>query len=100
LHMECPIPRILKLPKPDVIFREFGDSALIFVLRIWTRVEYFYSVESDVRFEINRLFRQRNIEIAFPQRDIHIRSGLDQKKPVILEKNAPVLADESEKTDG
>lgn len=87
-------PRILKLPRPDVIFKNFGDNALIFILRFWTRVEYFYAVETDVRFEINRLFKERNIEIAFPQRDIHIRSGFDQKAPVILEKGAPVLADE------
>ena len=30
-------PRILKTPKPDVIFKDFGDNSLIFVLRIWTR---------------------------------------------------------------
>lgn len=88
-------PRILKLPKPDVIFKEFGDSALIFVLRIWSRVEYFYSVESDVRYEITRLFREKNIEIAFPQRDLHLRSGFDQKKPDVLEKELPVLAEDT-----
>ncbi|MBU1169118.1 MAG: mechanosensitive ion channel [Proteobacteria bacterium] len=67
-------PRVLKLPKPDVVFRDFGDNALIMVLRLWTRVEYFISVESTVRFEIDRLFRERKIEISFPQRDLHIRS--------------------------
>lgn len=86
-------PRILKLPKPDVIFKDFGESTLVFVLRIWSRVEYFYSVESDVRYEITRLFREKNIEIAFPQRDLHIRSGFDQKKPVLLEKGVPVLSE-------
>ncbi len=93
-------PRILKLPKPDVVFKDFGDSALIFVVRFWTRVEYFYTVETDVRFEINRLFRERKIEISFPQQDIHIRSGFDQKKPVILEKGKPVLTEESEDHSG
>ncbi|MBU0995146.1 MAG: mechanosensitive ion channel [Proteobacteria bacterium] len=66
--------RVLKLPKPDVIFKDFGDNSLIFVLRLWTRVDYFYTVESAVRFEIDRLFRERKIEISFPQRDLHIRS--------------------------
>ena len=65
-------PRVLKSPKPDVIFKDFGDSALIFILRIWTRVDYFYSVETDIRFMIDRLFREKNIVIAFPQRDVHI----------------------------
>ena len=67
-------PRVLKTPKPDVIFKDFGDNSLIFILRIWTRVEYFYSVESAVRTAIDRLFRERKIEISFPQRDLHIRS--------------------------
>jgi len=68
-------PRVLKLPKPDVIFKNFGDSSLVFLLRFWTRLEYFMAVESDVRFEIDRLFREHNIEMAFPQMDIHVRSG-------------------------
>jgi small-conductance mechanosensitive channel len=66
--------RVLKYPNPDVVFKDFGDNSLVFILRFWTRVEYFYAVESDVRFEIDRLFRERGIEISFPQRDIHIRS--------------------------
>ncbi len=65
-------PRVLKQPKPDVIFKDFGDSALTFNLRIWTHIAYYYAVESDVRFTIDRLFRERNIVIAFPQRDIHV----------------------------
>ncbi len=93
-------PRILKLPKPDVVFKDFGDSALIFVLRFWTRVEYFYSVETDVRYGITRLFREKNIEIAFPQRDLHIRSGFDQKQPVLLEKGRPVPGDDPGKGEG
>jgi small-conductance mechanosensitive channel len=65
---------ILRYPKPDVLFQDFGDSALIFVLRIWTNVNNMLTVESNVRFEIDRLFRKRGIEIAFPQQDIHVRS--------------------------
>lgn len=74
--LEAPdrIPRVLKYPMPDVLFTSFGDSALIFKLRFWTKVDYFYPVESSVRYEIDRLFRERGIEISFPQRDIHIRS--------------------------
>lgn len=68
--------RVLKLPKPNVIFRDFGDSALMFRLRIWTYIDYFLEVETDIRYGIDRLFRERGIEIAFPQMDIHIkRSG-------------------------
>ncbi len=71
---------VLKKPKPDVLFDDHGDSALIFTLRYWTTVDYYYTTSTDVRFAVDRLFRERNIEIAFPQRDIHIRSmPKDQK---------------------
>ncbi len=65
---------VLKFPKPQVLFHNFGDSALIFRLRVWTDVDNMLVIESDIRFEIDRLFRERNIEIAFPQCDLHLRS--------------------------
>ncbi|MFC1812316.1 mechanosensitive ion channel domain-containing protein [Thermodesulfobacteriota bacterium] len=72
---------VRRKPKPDVIFLDHGDSALIFRLRYWTTIENYYSTWSDIRFAIDRLFRELNIEIAFPQRDIHIRSGLKDETP-------------------
>ncbi|MGA1869635.1 MAG: mechanosensitive ion channel family protein [bacterium] len=80
LEVAAKTPKILKSPQSDVLFSDFGDSALIFTLRIWTNVDYALSVETDVRFEINRLFNERNIEIAFPQRDIHIRTTYEKEK--------------------
>ncbi len=65
---------VLKYPKPEVLFMNHGDSALIFRLRIWVHVDDYFKVPSRIRFEIDRRFRERNIEIAFPQRDIHIRT--------------------------
>jgi len=70
--------RVLKYPAPEVLFTNFGDSALIFRLRFWTAVDYMLKVETAVRFEIDRLFKERDIVIAFPQRDIHIRSNVDK----------------------
>jgi small-conductance mechanosensitive channel len=67
-------PNVLKYPPPDVHFLDHGDSALIFMLRYWTHVDFFYSTSTDIRFAIDRLFREQGIEIAFPQRDLHIRS--------------------------
>ena len=68
--------KVLAYPPPDVLFSDFGDSALIFVLRVWTDVDNMLKVGTAIRFEIDRVFRERNIEIAFPQRDIHIRSDV------------------------
>ncbi|NQT68676.1 MAG: mechanosensitive ion channel [Desulfobacteraceae bacterium] len=75
------VPHVHKNPKPDVLFDDHGDSALIFTLRYWTTIKYYYITSTDIRFALDRLFRERDIEIAFPQRDIHIRSVVKDKKP-------------------
>ncbi|MBC8378593.1 MAG: mechanosensitive ion channel, partial [Planctomycetes bacterium] len=74
LEIAAGAPHVLKYPKPDVLFSDFGDSALIFSLRVWTQIDYMFVVETHIRFEIDRLFREKDIVIAFPQRDIHIRT--------------------------
>jgi potassium efflux system protein len=53
----------------------FGDSSLDFQLRVWIEnVDYINVVRSELNQEIDRLFRERRIEIPFPQRDLHLRS--------------------------
>ena len=66
---------IEKEPKPMVVFSDFGDSALIFRVFFWIQIKDTVnplSIESDVRFKIDELFREAAITIAFPQHDIHI----------------------------
>lgn len=61
------------LPKPWVLFREFGDSALNFELRCFIKVvDSRLSTISDLNFEIEKAFREADIQIPFPQRDVHI----------------------------
>ena len=62
------------LPKPYVLFRGFGDSALDFELRAFIRnVDNRLRIISDLNFAIDQAFREAGIEIPFPQRDVHIR---------------------------
>jgi small-conductance mechanosensitive channel len=67
---------VLKNPEPDVIFVEFGDSSLNFVLRIWTSemIQKPKILISEIYFEIFKRFRENKIEIPFPQRDLHIKT--------------------------
>lgn len=64
---------VLKDPPPLVLFTAFGDSSLNFKL-VFTLNDSFQGAipRSDLRFEIDKLFRENNITIPFPQRDIHI----------------------------
>lgn len=62
--------------KPRVLFRGFGDSSLDFELRCYIQnIDERLQVVSDLNFAIDAAFRKNNIEMPFPQRDIHIRSG-------------------------
>jgi small-conductance mechanosensitive channel len=63
---------VLKYPQPNVVFIAHGESTLDFMLRYWTFIDYYYATETEIRFEIERLFKERGIVIAFPQRDVHL----------------------------
>lgn len=68
---------ILKKPAPMLVFREFGESSLNFEIRVWTK-EYAKTpdiLQSELLFAIFDALKENNIEIPFPQRDIHIKSG-------------------------
>lgn len=65
-------------PEPKVLFMEFGDSALLFELRVFIdNIDKKYQVTSDLNFAIDAAFREHDIQIPFPQRDIHIKNGPD-----------------------
>jgi len=66
--------RVLKRPAPFVRFVDFGNSSLDFELLFYSRnFVGINDVKSDIRFEIDRLFRENNVEIPFPQTDVWIR---------------------------
>jgi len=72
-----------KEPKPQVLFTDFGDSALMFELRYWVDVirANAAQVGSDLRQMIAGVFAENGIAIAFPQRDLH----LDSQRPLAIE---------------
>jgi len=77
LEVAAANPAVLKEPAPLVRFLEFGDSSLNFDLAVWTidmanRPTRF---RSDLYFAIEKKFRENKIEVPFPQRDLHLRSG-------------------------
>lgn len=67
--------RTLTTPQPNVIFSSFGGSSLDFILRVHiSSVDDLVPVQSELHFAIDNAFREADIEISFPQQDIHIRS--------------------------
>lgn len=70
---------ILKNPKPDVLFNSYDEDSLNFILRIWTS-EYINRpnvLKSQLYYDVFKAFKAEKIEIPFPQRDLHLKSGFD-----------------------
>ncbi|HUV68784.1 MAG TPA: mechanosensitive ion channel domain-containing protein [Terracidiphilus sp.] len=80
---------VLSDPPPEVLFVEFGDSSLNFLLRVWTitQVQYPVRLKSSLNFDIFKAFAKNGIEVPFPQRDIHIRS-VEGEIPLRLNREA------------
>lgn len=69
-------PRVLREPEPSVLFTQFGDSTLNFVLRVWIPdILHETSVLSELHVQINEVFGAHGIVIAFAQLDVHFPDG-------------------------
>ncbi|NER19400.1 MAG: mechanosensitive ion channel [Symploca sp. SIO1C2] len=67
---------VLPQPEPQVLFKGFGDNSLDFDLLVWiANPPQQFKIKSDLYFRIEEVLRDRSLEIPFPQRDLHIRSG-------------------------
>jgi small-conductance mechanosensitive channel len=74
-------PKILKTPPPSVLFKDFGASALEFSLQIWLSDLWFHAnILSELRFEIEKKFREHEITIPFPQMDVYVKSLPKEKR--------------------
>ena len=77
------IEKIHTHPEPIVIFKDFGDNALIFETHFWLSMRNLmdrWKVESAFRERVDSLFMSSAITIAYPQRDVH----LDTPKPITV----------------
>jgi small-conductance mechanosensitive channel len=84
---------VLKEPQPAVRLLKFEDSALYLELWAWSETQLHRKgvFTSDLNFAILKKFRENNIEIPFPQTDLHIRSG-----ELKLRRNSLSIGDEVE----
>ncbi len=84
-------PRVLDHPDAIILFYEFADNSLNFEVHFWVRMRTIMEgrrAESEVRKRIDQLFREHDITIAFPQRDVH----LDLNRPIEISMADPNVA--------
>ena len=66
---------VLRNPAPQVFFTEFGDSSLNFELLVWTSDPSRQApLKSDIYFRIEEIFKQQQINVPFPQRDVNLKA--------------------------
>lgn len=66
-------PKVLEEPAPAALFLEFGDNSLNFELRVFTRsIADRLMLTHDLHLAIEQSFREQEIEISYPQRDVHL----------------------------
>ena len=66
---------IVNDPEPNVFFKELGDSSLNFRLLGWTsQFDQWIRIKSEILFAVFDALKAANIEIPFPQHDLHLRS--------------------------
>ncbi|NNV55263.1 mechanosensitive ion channel family protein [Limnovirga soli] len=78
---------IEKNPSSLILAHEFADSAVNFRMLFWCDNNNFIVIKSQVLIQVHEAFKQHNIEIPFPQTDVHLRSDI------------PVLAPDKDATD-
>ena len=69
---------VLKDPPSDVLLNDYGDSSINFTLRVWTStyITQPLVLKSQLYYSAFKKFKERGIEIPFPQRDIHVKNDL------------------------
>lgn len=66
-------PLVLETPEPIVWIKGLGDSSVDLAVRPWAKNEDFWQMRSEILEQIKNTFDNNNIEIPFPQRDVHIK---------------------------
>lgn len=76
-------PYALSNPEPEARFLEFGDSSLNFELLLWVDISKIKipKVKSEMNYMIWNTFKERGIQIPFPQRDVWFRNELKLDRP-------------------
>ena len=93
-------PDVVSDPKPRALFEGFGDSSLDFRLLFWVNFEQGLATQSDVAVAIYNKFAEHNIEIPFPQMDLHVKDVPEKKPEELYLRPRPAQKAGAEKASG
>lgn len=77
LDLAAAEPKVLDHLEPYVFCEAYGDSSIDLELSVWIDDQSLHrKIKSELNCAVDLAFKANNIEIPFPQRDLHIKSGL------------------------
>lgn len=77
---------VMKTPEPSVLFLNFGNSSLDFELRVFVSdLDNMLKVRNELNRQVDSIFRENNVEIPFPQNDVHIRTMDENFKEAVTQ---------------
>lgn len=65
-------PLVLTEPNPFIRMSEHADSAVVYTVRVWAKAENYWTVYFDVIEKVKQRFDEENLNIPYPQMDVHI----------------------------
>ncbi|WP_341711672.1 mechanosensitive ion channel domain-containing protein [Erythrobacter sp.] len=80
------VERVLAVPPPTVWLDQFGASSVDFVIQCWIRdpEEGVGNVRSAVLKKLWWLFKEHEVEIPYPQQDVHLRASPELEQVLAL----------------
>ena len=66
-------------PAPMCRLATFNESSIDFTLRVWVKSSDYWTVKFDINEDIDKVFKNQNIEIPFPQIDVHIKDNKSEE---------------------
>jgi potassium efflux system protein len=83
LEVAAEYPLVLKDPEPQAFMVGFGESSLDFTLRVFSSegLNNFADFKHQIHQAINKKIAEHDLEIPFPQRDVHFR---ESDAPVVI----------------
>lgn len=77
--------RVVRYPEPLVYFAGFGDSSLDFQMRVFIRTpDDRIIIQNELRIAAFESFREYGVEIPFPQRDLHLKTAINDLRPSLV----------------
>ncbi|MBR3995442.1 MAG: mechanosensitive ion channel [Clostridia bacterium] len=66
------LPFVEKEPGCAVVISSYGESAITFSIRAWTKTEHYWDVVGSINYGLQKLVSENGFEIPYPQLDVHL----------------------------